>query len=76
MITARHLRRGIDAIPVVGRMTREVTEGDADTKWYLAVILLTLWVFAGMAWGMAAVVLPFLLAVPMCLAILVVMTRG
>lgn len=70
------LHRGLRALPFVGRIYREVVEGDPDTKWYLAVVLLTLWILAGMAWGMAAVVLPFLLAVPLCLAMLVVMTRG
>ena len=76
MASRNLLRRSIDAVPVVGRITREVTEGDADNKYYLGVTLLTLWILAGMAWGMAAVVLPFLLAVPLCLAMLVVMTRG
>ncbi len=63
-------------VPVVGRITREVIEGPADNKYYLGVTLLTMWVLSFMAWGMAAVVVPFLLAVPLCLIMLVVMTRG
>lgn len=76
MAALRLLRRGIDATPLVGRMVREVSEGDADTKWYLAVILLTLWILAGMAWGLPAIVVPFVMAAPLCLAMLIVMTRG
>lgn len=76
MAPLRLLRRSIHAVPVVGRIAREVTEGDADNKYYLAVTLLTLWILAGMAWGMPAIVLPFLMAVPACLLMLVVMTRG
>jgi hypothetical protein len=70
------LPRGIAALPLIGRIAREVAEGPADNKWYLAVALLTLWILAGMSWGLAAVVMPFLLAVPFCLAMLVALTRG
>ncbi|MGY6632195.1 MAG: hypothetical protein ACXIU8_00380 [Alkalilacustris sp.] len=73
--TDRFLRT-LYAIPVLGRVAREVIEGDSDNKWYLAVALLALWIMAGMAWGLAAVVLPFLLAAPLCLAMLVAITRG
>ncbi|MGY6411323.1 MAG: hypothetical protein ACXIUV_09915 [Alkalilacustris sp.] len=70
------LRRGIYATPIVGRIAREVIDGDRDNKWYLAVALLALWIFAGMAWGLAALVVPFALAAPMCLVMLVALTRG
>jgi flagellar biosynthesis component FlhA len=73
---ARMLRRGVYAIPVLGRITREVAEGDTDNKWYLAVILLTLWILAGMTWGLPAVVVPFVMAAPLCLVMLILLTRG
>ncbi len=76
MAEATMLHRSVYAIPLVGRIAREVLEGDADNKWYLAVILLTLWVFAAANWGLAAVVVPFLLLAPFCLVMLVAMTRG
>lgn len=76
MTALRLLHRGVTALPLIGRIFREVTEGDAENKWYLAVSLLTLWILAGMAWGLAAVVLPFLMAVPVCLMMLVLITRG
>ena len=70
------LRRGVHAIPLLGRITREVTEGDRDNKYYLAVILLTLWLMAGMTWGLPALVVPFVMAAPLCLVMLVALTRG
>ena len=76
MTTTGLVRRGIYAVPVIGRIAREVIEGDADNKWYLAVALLSLWILAGMAWGLPALVVPFALAVPMCLVMLVALTRG
>ena len=76
MIRIEKLRRGIYAVPVVGRITREVAEGDADNKWYLGVTLLTLWVLAGMTWGLPAVVFPFVALAPLCLIMLVALTRG
>jgi flagellar biosynthesis component FlhA len=76
MATLRLIRRSVHAIPVVGRITREVTEGDADNKWYLAVILLTLWILAGMTWGLPAVVIPFIMAAPLCLVMLIAISRG
>jgi hypothetical protein len=76
MPSQQRLPRSITAIPMIGRIAREVVEGPADTKWYLAVTLLTLWILAGMTWGLAAVVMPFLMAVPLCLMMLVALTRG
>ena len=70
------LHRGLYAVPVVGRIAREVIEGDSDNKWYLAVSLITLWVLAIAAWGLPAITLPFLLAVPVCIVMLVLLTRG
>ena len=70
------LRRGVYATPIVGRIAREVIDGDRDNKWYLAVALLALWILAGMTWGLAALVVPFALAAPMCIVMLVALTRG
>lgn len=72
----RVLHRSVYAVPLVGRIAREVVEGEADNKWYLAVMLFTLWVLAIAAWGLPAVALPFVMAVPFCLAMLVLLTRG
>ncbi len=76
MTALRLLHRGVMAIPLVGRILREVTEGDAENKWYLAVILLTMWILAAVTWGMPAVVAPFLAAAPVCLAMLIALSRG
>jgi hypothetical protein len=76
MTALRLLHRGVTALPLVGRIAREVTEGDAANKWYLAFSLLTLWFLAAMTWGLAAVVIPFVMLVPVCILMLVALTRG
>ena len=76
MTVLRRMHRGVTAIPLIGRIAREVTEGDADNKWYLAIILLTLWILAGMTWGLPAVVIPFIMVAPLCLVMLIALTRG
>ena len=70
------LRRGLYATPVLGRISREVVEGSPDNKWYLAMMLVTLWILAGMTWGLPALVVPFLLVAPLCLVMLVALSRG
>lgn len=76
MRTLTLLQRGLYATPIVGRIAREVAEGDADNKWYLGMILLTLWVLAYMVWGVPALYIPFVLMVPFCIAMLLLLTRG
>lgn len=76
MATRTRFHRALYAVPMVGRIAREVREGDADNKWYLTVALLALWIMAVMTWGLPALVVPFALAAPMCLVMLVALTRG
>ncbi|WP_201157412.1 hypothetical protein [Rhodobaculum claviforme] len=76
MPRSRTLRRGLYGTPILGRIAHEVIEGDRDNKWYLAVAVLTLWVLAGMTWGLPALVAPFVLAAPLCLVMLVAISRG
>ena len=68
--------RGLYATPILGRVAREVIEGDRDNKWYLAVAFLALYAIAGMTWGLPALVMPFILAGPICIAMLVAISRG
>lgn len=63
-------------LPLLGRILREVAEGDADNKWYLLVALLTLLVLAVAQWGLPALVLTAVAAVPVCFVMLVLITRG
>lgn len=68
--------RGLYATPILGRIAREVIEGDRDNKYYLLVAVLSLWTLAGVTWGLPAVVAPFVLAAPLCLVMLVAISRG
>lgn len=63
-------------LPLVGRLLREVIEGDADNKWYMLVVILTGLVLALMQWGLPALVMAALGAAPVCLIMLVLLTRG
>jgi hypothetical protein len=74
-VTARPARRPwFYRIPLIGRIAREVIEGDSDNIWYLAVIIATLWILAIMQWGLPAIALPALLLTPLCLLALVLLT--
>lgn len=64
------------AIPVVGWILRDVVEGDRDNIWYFAVAVLTGLVLAIGQWGAAAVVMLALALVPVCLGMLVLISRG
>jgi len=63
-------------VPVLGRILREVAEGDADNKWYFLVALLTALVLAVVQWGLPALALAGVAAAPLCLLMLVLITRG
>jgi hypothetical protein len=63
-------------LPVLGRIVREVADGDADNKWYLLVALLSLLVLAVATWGLPALVLTAVVAAPLCILMLVLITLG
>lgn len=63
-------------VPVLGRIAREVAEGDADNKWYLIAGLLCLLGLAVVQWGLPALALTAVAAAPVCLVMLVLITRG
>ncbi len=66
----------IRRLPFLGPVARELAEGDADYPLYLLVALLSLWGCAFMLWGLPALVLPALVAAPLMLVVLVLITRG
>lgn len=63
-------------VPFLGRIVREVAEGDADNKWYLIVGLLCLLALAVAQWGLPALALTAVALAPVCLVMLVLITRG
>jgi hypothetical protein len=62
------------AIPVVGRVIREV-EREIDTIYYLLTIFLTAVVLAVLTWGLPALVLTALALVPVMFVLLVILAR-
>ena len=63
-------------LPVLGRIVREVADGDADNKWYLLVALLSLLALAVATWGLPALALTAVVAAPVCILMLVLITLG
>ncbi|MFN3955527.1 MAG: hypothetical protein ACK4LQ_13825 [Pararhodobacter sp.] len=63
-------------LPVLGPLARELAEGDDDFPLILIVALLSAWGCAFMLWGLPALVLPALVAAPLMMLVLVLITRG
>lgn len=68
------LGRFLRAIPVVGRVIRDI-EREIDTVYYLVTILVTALVLAVQTWGLPALVLAALALVPVMFALLVILAR-
>mgnify|MGYP001349946590 CR=1 FL=1 len=66
----------IRRIPLLGPIARELADGDADYPFYLLAALLSAWGCAFMFWGLPALVMPALVAAPLMLVVLVLITRG
>lgn len=69
-------RRILFAIPVLGWIARDLIHGDEDNIWYLLVAVLSLWAMAVMTWGVPALYLPALAAVPVIFLMLLWIARG
>ncbi|HHX91304.1 MAG TPA: hypothetical protein GX700_16385 [Paracoccus sp.] len=66
----------IRRLPLLGPIARELAEGDADYPLYLVAAALALWGCTFMIWGLPALVMPALIAAPLMLVLLVLITRG
>jgi hypothetical protein len=67
--------RVLFAVPVIGRIAREVIFGDKDNIWYLLVILLTGLILSIAQWGLAALVVFYLPFVAVAFALMVVFAK-
>lgn len=76
MTTAALPRRILFSIPVIGWILRDLIHGDEDTVWYLLAGLVSLWIISALTWGLPGLVLPAVAAVPVCLVLIVMITRG
>ena len=63
-------------LPVVGAIAREWAEGDPDFPLAFALTLILLWACAVAIWGLPALYLPAVAAVPVMLTLLVLITQG
>jgi len=63
-------------LPVLGALAREWAEGDPDFPLVLVLALVSAWGCAIAIWGLPALYLPAVAAVPVMLATLVALTRG
>jgi hypothetical protein len=71
--TSSPLGRVMRALPVIGRVIRDV-EREVDTIYYVFVILLTAMVLAIQTWGLAALVVTAVAFVPVMFAVLIWIT--
>jgi hypothetical protein len=63
-------------IPILGRIIREQTEGDPDNPLYLILAMFCLWMSAVLQWGILVLYLPAVFLAPICLIMLVLISRG
>jgi hypothetical protein len=64
------------SVPVLGWIARDLAHGPDDTIWYVLVIALTALVLAVKTWGLVALGLTALAAVPLVFLALILITLG
>lgn len=67
--------RILHAIPFIGQIARDIAR-DRENIWYALVILLTVLVLAVQTWGVMALSMAALAAVPVMFVILILITLG
>lgn len=63
-------------IPLIGALAREWAEGDPDFPLVFAVTLILVWACAVAIWGLPALYLPAVAAVPVMFVFLILITLG
>jgi hypothetical protein len=63
-------------LPLIGQMARDIASGGVSSIWYGLAIALLLLVTAVVAWGLPALALTALAAVPICMIAIVFMAWG
>lgn len=69
-------QRLLFSVPLLGRMAKEVTYGDADNIYYALLTLVSAWGCAFVTFGLPGLYVPALLLVPVVLLALVLLSRG
>lgn len=69
-------RHWFHLVPVVGWMARDITHGTEDNIYYALVILVTALVLGFKTWGLVAIAMTALAAVPVVFVTLILITLG
>ncbi len=69
-------QRLLFATPLLGWIARDIAFRDRDNIWYALTIVATIWLLAIAQWGLAAIVVPYVCAVPFFVAVLVRLAWG
>jgi hypothetical protein len=64
------------AIPLFGWMLKDAVHGPSDSKYWFIADMLMLWALAIIFFGYPAIIIPALTAVPIMLALIVMITWG
>lgn len=64
------------SVPLIGWVARDVIYGAQENIYYALVIALAVWVLAIMKWGIIALMIPYLAAVPVMFTILIAISKG
>ena len=64
------------SLPIIGRFAGDLLYGDKDNIYYFLVIVLTIEVVLIMTYGLPALAMSALAMVPVCMTMLVILTRG
>lgn len=75
LATTNAAPRGVFALPLIGRVLRDI-QREPDAIWYLLVTLLTGLVLAVQTWGLVALTMTALAAVPVIFVLLILITQG
>lgn len=69
-------QRVLFAIPLLGRIAKEVTYGDSDNIYYAIAAGLSLWGIAILLFGIPGLYIPALAMVPVIWTLLILISRG
>ena len=74
--SALSLKRIFFAIPVIGWIARDVTEGDQSNIYFALLTFVSLWIMSGMTFGLPGLYLPAVALVPVMFGLLIAITQA
>lgn len=63
-------------VPVIGWVARDLWRDFDGNIWYFLVALISLWAISVATWGLSALYLPAMAAVPAMFVVLILISRG